>query len=83
MSVTKTNTSEFVSSTEAAKILKASRFAVASLVSRGRLRGFQIARRWVLSRADVEELAKTYVPRVGRPRQKRKYTKRSARWFKK
>ena len=83
MKVTKTNPSEFVNSTEAAKILKASRFAVASLVSRGRLRDLQIARRWVLSRADVEELAKTYVPRGGRPRQKRKYTKRSARWSKK
>ena len=37
---------------------------------------------WVHSAKDVEELAKTYVPKVGRPRQKRKYTKRSERWFK-
>jgi hypothetical protein len=30
----------------------------------------------------LEELAKTYVPKVAHPRTQRKYTKRSPTWFK-
>ncbi len=73
---------EYISSTEAARLLGASRYSIPRLVARGKLRGVRIARRWLVLKADVEELANTYVPKVGRPRQKRKYTKRSPRWFK-
>ncbi len=47
------------------------------LLRDGKLPAEKIANRWLLRRTDVEEFAKTYVPKVGRPRQKRKYTRRS------
>jgi hypothetical protein len=37
----------------------------------------KIANRWLIPRDVLEEFAKTYVPKVGHPRTKRKYTKRS------
>jgi excisionase family DNA binding protein len=73
---------DYIPSNEAAKLLGASRDSVVRLAERGKLRGVMVAYRWLVSREDVLELAKTYVPKVGRPRQKRKYTKRSERWFK-
>ena len=42
----------------------------------------KIANRWLIPRDVLEEFAKTYVPKVGHPRTKRKYTKRSPKWFK-
>ena len=50
--------------------------AIQKLLREGKLPAEKIANRWLLRRTDVEEFAKTYVPKVGRPRQKRKYTKR-------
>ena len=50
--------------------------AIQKLLREGKLPAEKIANRWLLRRADVEAFAKTYVPKVGRPRQKRKYTKR-------
>ena len=44
------------------------------------LAAVKIANRWLISRATLEEFAKTYVPKRGRPRTKRKYTKRSPIW---
>ena len=67
----------FISTSEAAKILGAARFTVDLLIRRGRLPAFSVANRWVLSRTGVEAFAKTYVPKVGRPRKKRKYARRS------
>ena len=37
----------------------------------------KIGRFYVVSRESVEDFAKGYEPRTGRPRTKRKYTKRS------
>ena len=76
------NNFDYLSTTEAATLLKASRDSVVRLIARGKLRGTWIARRWLVSRSEVEQLAKIYIPQVGKPRQKRKYTKRSERWFK-
>jgi len=50
--------------------------AIQKLLKAGKLRGEKIANRWLIRRADLEEFAKTYVPKVGRPRTKRKYTRR-------
>lgn len=75
------NDFEYLSTTEAARLLKASRDSVVRLIARGKLRGAWIARRWLVTRSQVEQLAKTYTPQVGKPRQKRKYSKRSLRWF--
>ena len=69
--------SEFISTVDSARILGTARFTVDSLIHQGRIPAIKVANRWVLSRSDVEEFAKTYTPKVGRPRTKRKYTKRS------
>ena len=73
----------YMSTGEAARVLGAHPVAVMRLIHRGKLPGEKIANRWLIPRAAVEELAKTYVPKRGRPRRKRKYTKRSERWFNK
>ena len=70
----------YISSGEAAKILGMHPLAVQKLIYRGALPAEKIANRWLIRRTVVEELAKTYVPKVGRPRRKRKYTKRSPKW---
>jgi excisionase family DNA binding protein len=70
----------YISTGEAAKILGMHPLAVQKLIYRGALPAEKIANRWLIRRTVVEELAKTYVPKVGRPRQKRKYTKRSPKW---
>jgi hypothetical protein len=69
-----------VSSSEAAAILGLRPYGIQKLLRRGQLPGEKIANRWFIPRAAVEELAKTYVPRRGRPRRKRKYTRRSPKW---
>ena len=69
-------TSNYLASSEAASILGIHHMAIQKLLREGKLPAEKIANRWLLRRTDVEEFAKTYVPKVGRPRQKRKYTKR-------
>jgi len=67
---------------EAARILGIHPLAVQKLIYRGQLPAEKIAYRWLIPRAAVEEFAKTYTPKRGHPRVKRKYTKRSPRWNK-
>ena len=67
----------YASSYEAAIVLSIHQAAVQKLFQRGTLKGEKVANRWFIQRADLEEFAKTYVPEVGRPRQKRKYTRRN------
>ncbi len=71
-----TFTTTFLASSEAADILGIHHMAIQKLLREGKLPAEKIANRWLLRRADVQEFAKTYVPKVGRPRQKRQYTKR-------
>ena len=71
----------YVGSDEAAKILGAKQITVAQLCQRGTIPAEKVANRWFIPREALEELAKTYVPKRGRPRTKRKYTKRSPKWF--
>nr|AJG38136.1 MerR-SF superfamily helix-turn-helix DNA-binding domain-containing protein [bacterium enrichment culture clone fosmid MGS-K1] len=70
----------YVGSSEVASILGIHHFAVQRLLRSGRIPSEKIANRWLIPRAAVEEFAKTYEPRVGAPRIKRKYTKRSEKW---
>ncbi len=72
----------YLTSGEAARLLGIHPLSIQKLIYSGQLPAEKIAYRWLIRREDLEELAKTYVPKVGRPRQKRKYTKRSPRWFK-
>jgi len=71
---------QVVSCGEAAKILGAKHITVTQLCQRGRLPAVKIANRWLIPRDALDEFAKNYKPKVGRPRTKRKYTKRSPRW---
>ncbi len=66
----------YIASSEAAELLGIHPMAIQKLLREGKLPAEKVANRWLLRRADVQEFAKTYVPKVGRPRQKRKYTKR-------
>ncbi len=67
----------YISSSEAAKILGIHPFTIQKLLQERKLPAEKIANRWLLRRPDVEEFGKTYVPKVGRPRRKRKYTRRT------
>ena len=67
----------YTSSAEAAKVLGIHPMTIQKLFRDGTLPGEKVANRWVIRRVDLEEFAKRYVPKVGRPRTKRKYTKRS------
>ena len=69
-----------VSSGEAAKLLGIHPLAIQKLIYQGRLPAEKIAYRWLIPRTALEEFAKTYEGKRGRPRQKRKYTKRSPKW---
>ena len=69
-------TNTYVASLEAATVLAIHPMAIQKLPKAGKMRGEKIANRWLIRRADLEEFAKTYVPKVGRPRTKRKYTRR-------
>ena len=69
-------TRTYLASSEAADMLGIHHMAIQRLLRVGKLPAEKIANRWLLRRTDVEEFAKTYVPKIGRPRQKRIYTKR-------
>jgi excisionase family DNA binding protein len=73
---------EFVSSADAAKFLGIKQMSIHALIRDGRLPAVMVAYRWLIQRDQLEEFAKTYVPKQGRPRQKRQYTKRSPKWSK-
>ena len=71
----------FMSSTEAARILGITPEAASRLVRQGKLPGVKIGRSYVIPRESVDSFSIGYVPARGRPRAKRKYTKRSPKWF--
>ena len=73
----------YLSSGEAAKILGIHPLSIQRLIRDEKLPAEKIAYRWLIDRDVLAEFAKSYVPKVGKPRQKRKYTKRSERWFRK
>lgn len=72
--------STVVSSAEAAKILGIHPLAIQKLIYRDALSAEKIANRYLIPRDELVEFAKTYNPSRGRPRTKRKYTKRSPIW---
>ena len=66
----------YIPGLEATRILGIHPMTIQKLLRDGEIPGEIIANRWLLRRSDVEDFAKTYVPKVGRPRTKRKYTRR-------
>jgi len=69
-----------VSSSEAAAALGIHPFSIQKLIYSGSLSAEKIANRWLIQKDELTEFAKTYNPSRGRPRTKRKYTKRSPIW---
>ena len=67
----------YITSKEAAEILGITHLGASRLVRQGKIPGVKFGRAYVLPRTAVLEYCKGYVPRRGRPRIKRKYTKRS------
>ena len=65
-----------ISSSEAAAILGITQSAVSRLVREGKIPGVKIGRVYLIPRIGVHEYAKTHEPRRGRPRTKRRYTRR-------
>ena len=69
-----------ISSSEAAKVLGIHPLSIQKLIYSGAIAAEKIANRWLIPRDELTEFAKTYNPYRGRPRTKRKYTKRSPIW---
>ena len=69
-----------ISSSEAASIHGIHPLSIQKLIYSGALPEEKIANRWLIPRDALSEFAKTYNPSRGRPRVKRKYTKRSPIW---
>jgi hypothetical protein len=57
----------YISSSEAEAILGLKPYSIQKIIRRGKIPAQKIANRWLLLETDVEEFAKSYVPRVGRP----------------
>ena len=70
-----------MSASDAARELGITPEAASRLVREGRLPGVKIGRSYVIPRESVDSFSIGYVPARGRPRAKRKYTKRSPKWF--
>ena len=62
------HTVELVSTSEVAIRLGVHRVAAAALVRSGRLPAIKVANCWLVRRADLEQFARTYDGRRGRPR---------------
>ena len=68
------------SSAEAATVLGIHPLSVQKLIYSGALSAEKIANRWLIPKDELMQFAQTYNPNRGRPRTKRKYTKRSPKW---
>jgi len=64
---------DYVSSPQAAKILRITYVGVAQLARQGKIPAVKIANRWLIPRAFLEEFAQTYEGRRGRPRKKAQF----------
>jgi excisionase family DNA binding protein len=69
-----------LSTSEAANVLGIHPLSIQKLIYSGALSAEKIANRWLIQKDELTEFAKTYNPNRGRPRTKRKYTKRSPIW---
>lgn len=62
---------EYVSSPQAARILRITYVGVAQLARQGKIPAVKIANRWLIPRAFLDEFARTYEGKRGRPKKKR------------
>jgi excisionase family DNA binding protein len=63
--------SDYISSPQAAKKLRITHVGVAQLARQGKIPAVKIANRWLIPRTFVEEFARTYEGKRGRPRKKK------------
>ena len=63
---------DLVSTSEVARLLGIHRVTAAQVVRSGRLPALKVANRWLVRRSVLEEFAKTYEGRPGRPRREPK-----------
>lgn len=70
-------TLDYLTTAQAAALLEINPKSAGLLVRQGKLPGVKVANRWLIPRRPVEEFAKTYEGKQGRPRLKWKYTKAS------
>jgi len=61
-------TGRYVTANEAADILGVHRHTIRNLLKKGELKGELAGSTWVIERADLEEFAKTFIRKIGRPR---------------
>jgi excisionase family DNA binding protein len=61
----------YISSSEAEAILGLKPYSIQKIIRKGKIPAQKIANRWLLLKTDVDEFAKSYVPRVGRPNMNR------------
>ena len=66
----------YITTTDAATLLRMNAKATGRLVRQGKIPAVKIANRWLIPRAFVDELAKTYVPKRGRPKKNTDDTER-------
>ncbi len=68
---------QHVSTSEVAEVLGITAQAASRLVRQGKLPGVKIGGVYMVPRDAMKEFVRGYVPRRGKPRKKRKYTRRS------
>jgi len=71
--ITQDVNADYVSSPQAAKILRITYVGVAQLARQGKIPAVKIANRWLIPKAFLEEFAQTYEGRRGRPRKKAQF----------
>lgn len=72
----KTIENEYMTSADMARVLHIRQDTVSRLAREGKIPAEKIAKTWLIPRSFVTEMAKNYEGRRGRPRIKRKYTRR-------
>lgn len=69
-------TEDYMTSAEAARALGVRQDTISRAARDERLPAEKVAKTWLIPRSFVENMAKSYQGRRGRPRSKRKYTRR-------
>ena len=72
-------TEDYMTSAEVAKALGIRQDTVARLAREGTIRAEKVAKTWLIPRSYVQDMAKGDEGKRGRPRTKRKYTRRAQR----
>ena len=72
---------EYISTKQMSEYLGITPSAASRVVRLGKVSGIKIGGSYLVSKAEVENLARTYKAHRGRPRKKRRYTRRTSKEF--